>query len=85
MKARTYLERIKKQDAQIDAMIEEIATLDAIAKKTTSVMGGERVQASTSQQKMADTVEKIVELKAKLNASIPMLPIQSSPTAPAFI
>ena len=70
MKARTYLERIKKQDAQIDAMIEEIATLDAIAKKTTSVMGGERVQASTSQQKMADTVEKIVELKAKLNAEI---------------
>lgn len=70
MKAKTYLERIKKQDAQIDALNEEIATLDAIAKKTTSVMGGERVQASTSQQKMADTVEKIVLLKAELNEEI---------------
>lgn len=70
MKAITYLERIKKQDAQIDALIEEIATLDAIAKKTTSVLGDERVQASTSQQKMADTVEKIVILKAELNEQI---------------
>ena len=68
MKARTYLERIKKQDAQIDAMIEEIATLDAISKKTTSVMGGERVQASASQQKMADARDKIIDLKAELNA-----------------
>lgn len=70
MKAKTYLERIKTLDAKIDARIDEIATLDAIAKKTTSVMGGERVQASTSQQKMADTVEKIVILKAELNAEI---------------
>lgn len=70
MKARTYLEKVKKQDAQIDALIEEIATLDAIAKKTTSVMGDERVQASTSQQKMADTVGKIVDLKTELNAEI---------------
>ena len=70
MKARTYLERIKKLDANIDARIDEIATLDAIATKTTSVMGGERVQASTSQQKMADTVNKIVDLKKKMNDEI---------------
>lgn len=70
MEARAYLEAIKEQDAQIDAMIEEIATLDAIAKKTTSVMGGERVKASTSQEKMADTVGKIVDLKAELNAEV---------------
>lgn len=70
MKARTYLERIKKLDANIDARIDEIATLDAIATKTTSVMGGERVQASASQQKMSDTVDKIVDLKQKLNDEI---------------
>lgn len=70
MKARTYLERIKKLDANIDARIDEIATLDAIATKTTSVMGGERVQASASQQKMSDTVEKIIDLKKKLNDEI---------------
>ena len=70
MKARTYLERIKKLNANIDARIDEIATLDAIATKTTSVMGGERVQASASQQKMSDTVEKIIDLKQKLNDEI---------------
>ena len=70
MKARTYLEQIKNLDEKIAARIDEIATLDAIATKTTSVMGGERVQTSASQQKMADTVNKIVELKAKLNDEI---------------
>jgi hypothetical protein len=70
MKAKSYLERIKVLDSKIDARIEEIATLDAIAKKTTSVMGGDRVQASTSQEKMADCVAKIVDLKEELNKEI---------------
>ena len=70
MKAKSYLERIKVLDSKIDARLEEIATLDAIAKKTTSVMGGDRVQASTSQEKMADCVAKIVDLKKELNAEI---------------
>lgn len=69
-KAKAYLEEIKKHDAKIDAMIAEIATLDAIAKKTTSVLGDERVQASTSQQKMADAVDRIADLQAELNAEI---------------
>lgn len=70
MKARTYLERIKKIDAHIDARIDEIATLDALAKRTTSVMGEERVPASSSQDKMADIVGKIVDLKKELNEEI---------------
>lgn len=70
MKARTYLEQIKNLDEKIAARIDEIATLDAIATKTTSVIGGERVQASASQQKMSDTVDKIIDLKQKLNDEI---------------
>lgn len=70
MKARKYLEQIKNLDEKIAARIDEIATLDAIATKTTSVIGGERVQTSASQQKMADTVNKIVDLKQKLNDEI---------------
>lgn len=70
MKAKPYLERIKILDSKIDARLEEIATLDAIAKKTTSVMGGDRVQVSTSQEKMADCVAKIVDLKNELNNEI---------------
>lgn len=63
MKAINYLKRIGCMDAKINTNIEELAHLEALATKTTSVMGGERVQASSSQQKMADCVVKIVELK----------------------
>lgn len=70
MKAKKYLQQIKTIDAKIDSRLDEIATLDAIAKKTTSVMGGERVQASGTQDKMADCVLKIVELKQELNWEI---------------
>lgn len=70
MKAKAYLCEIKKLDNQINADIEEIACLEALAAKTTSVLGGERVQASGSQQKMADCVGKIVDLQYKLTEEI---------------
>jgi len=70
MKAITYLKQIKTMDAKISADIDELAQLEALATKTTSVMGGERVQASGSQQKMADCVVKIVEMQAQINKEI---------------
>ena len=57
-------------DARINSDIENLAALEAMATKTTSVMGGERVQASGSQQKMADCVVKIVDLKDQINKQI---------------
>ena len=57
-------------DAKINADIEELASLEALATKTTSVLGGERVQSSGSQQKMADCVAKIVDMKDRINAEI---------------
>ena len=70
MKARAYLKQIKTMDAKISADIDELAQLEALATKTTSVMGDERVQASGSQQKMADCVVKIVEMKAQITKEI---------------
>lgn len=67
MKAIDYLKKIKSIDAMIIADVEELATLEALATKTTAVMGGERVQSSGSQQKMADCVVKIAELRDKIN------------------
>ena len=66
MKATDYLKKIKSIDAMIIADVEELATLEALATKTTAVMGGERVQSSGSQQKMADCVVKIAELRSKI-------------------
>ena len=70
MKAIEYLEQIEKKDAKINTNIEELAQLEALATKITSVMGGERVQASGSQDKMADCVVKIVNLQTELNRKI---------------
>jgi len=70
MKAKGYLLKIKTMDAKISADIEELAQLEALATKTTSVLGGERVQASGSQQKMADCVAKIIEMKDKIEKEI---------------
>lgn len=66
MKAIDYLKKIKSIDATIVADMEELATLEAMAIKTTAVMGGERVQSSGSQQKMADCVVKIADLKSQI-------------------
>lgn len=70
MKAKNYLMQIKNMDARINTDLEELAALETLATKTTSVIGDERVQSSGSQQKMADAVAKIVELKEKINREI---------------
>ena len=70
MKAKEYLKQIEWMDAKINTRLEEVERLNALATRTTSVMGGERVQSSGSQQKMADSVTRIVELKTEINAEI---------------
>lgn len=70
MKAKNYLMQIKNMDERISADIEELAALEALATKTTSILSDDKVQSSGSQQKMADAVAKIVELKDKINAEI---------------
>lgn len=70
MKAKEYLNEIKKLDNQINADIEELECLEALATKTTSVLGNEKVQSSGSQQKMAECVGKIIEMQYKLNKEI---------------
>ena len=70
MKAKNYLMQIKNMDAKISTDLEELATLEALATKTTSVLGDERVQSSGSQQKMADAVTKIIAMKEKISGEI---------------
>ena len=70
MKAIDYLKQIEVMDAKINSNIEELAQLEALATKTTSVLGGERVQSSGSQDKMAECVVKIADLQTELNKQI---------------
>ena len=70
MKAFDYLNQIKKMDAKINNDIEELESLQTLATKTTSALGGIAVKASGSQQKMADCVVKIMELKKTIDAEV---------------
>lgn len=70
MDAKTYLNRLKQMDARVSAKLEELENLTALATKTTSVMGGERVQSSSTQDKMAECVAKIADLQKDLREDI---------------
>lgn len=70
MKAISYLKQIRIMRSRIYSNMAEIEQLETMATKTTSVLGGERVQSSGSQQKMADCVVKIVDMKHQLEAEI---------------
>ena len=57
-------------DARVTAKLEQLENLTALATKTTSVMGGERVQSSSAQDKMAECVAKIADMQKDLRVEI---------------
>lgn len=66
MNAINYLRKIQKIDALIENTDAEREKWFAMATSITTSYGGEKVQSSGSQQKMADMTEWIVELDRKL-------------------
>ena len=70
MKAKEYLQQLKKLDVMIGNKMIEIDQWKAIASGTTSCSDGERVQASGSQQKMADAVTRYMDIQSELDADI---------------
>lgn len=73
MKAKEYLQQVKKIDKLIENKLIEKEQWFAIATGTTaSSEDGGRVQSSGSQQKMADAVVKIIALQEEINNLIDM-------------
>lgn len=70
MDAYKYLGQLKKIEAMIDNKIKEQDRMHMIAMKTTPSYCSERVQSSTSQQKMADAVDAIVDAEREIAKSI---------------
>lgn len=70
---KSFLKRLEKLDRLIEnKLIEKRQWMD-MATGTTSVMGGERVQSSGSQQKMADAVSRYVDMETEIDACIDKL------------
>lgn len=70
MNAKEFLKQPKMLDLMIKNKQIEIEQWKAIATGVTAQMGGERVQSSGSQQKMADAIDKYVDMEAHLVKTI---------------
>jgi hypothetical protein len=68
--AQEYLNQIRLADVIIQQKLDEIENLQTLATKTTTVLGDDRVQSSSDQQKMAKCVVNMVMLKEELQAEI---------------
>lgn len=73
MEAKEFLGRIKKLDRMIENKGIERQQWLAIALGTTGQLGGERVQSSGNQQKMADAVNHYVDIERELDECIDKL------------
>lgn len=70
MEAKEYLQQVRNADIAIKDKMEELADLEALATKLSGLSDGDKVQASSSQDKMADTVCEIADLKAEIHGEI---------------
>lgn len=70
MKAKEYLEGIKRLDNIINSLIAEYDAIKGMTTKITASSEGDRVQASGSQERMADMVCKMVDCQNSINANI---------------
>lgn len=68
--AKSYLRQVEMLDARIKNKLIERQQWKDIAVGITASVGGDRVQTSGSQQKMADAVIKCVDMEAEINGLI---------------
>lgn len=70
--AKEYLERIKWYDVLIDSKLEELATLNSMVGRITPVMNTTGGGVSGNQDKLGDTIAKIVDLQSEINRDVDM-------------
>ena len=68
--ANSYLQQVEMIDIKISNKLIEQQQWKDIALGITANLGGEKVQASGSQQKMANAIEKCVDMESEINALI---------------
>ncbi len=73
MKAKDFLKSYRKLDEMIENKMYEAKRWEDIALNISPRYGGEKVQSSGSQQKMADAVVKIIEIENEINERIDQL------------
>lgn len=69
-RAKRYLLQIRKLDTLIKNKLIEKEQLLELALSTTAQLGGERVQASSNGHKMADAMDKYIDLEKEIDARV---------------
>ena len=73
MTVKDYLSQARYLDDRINAKIRQVESLSALATSATSALTGMPRNPSKATSKMADIVDKIVDLQAEINADIDTL------------
>ena len=68
--AQIFLKQLKKLDCMINNKMIEKAQWHSIALGTASNSNGERVQSSGSQQRMADAIDKYIDIEREIDSFI---------------
>lgn len=68
--AKEFLQQVRLFDIHINSLLEEKAQMEALALKVTSSWSGERVSGSGNQDKLGDTVAKILDLERKIDMAV---------------
>ena len=73
MTAKEYLSQARYLDARINTKIKQLEALNTLATSATSVLTGMPHSHNKATSKMADIVDKIVDLQAEINRDIDAL------------
>ena len=73
MTAKEYLSQAKYLDMRINSKIQQLSSLNDLAKKCTSALTGMPRNPSGSTSTLADTINKIIDLQREINADIDAL------------
>lgn len=73
MNPKEYLSQIKKYDRLINNKLETIASLRSLVTSVTIELKSDVVQSSGTKDKMANTIDRIVDLEREIDADIDQL------------
>lgn len=73
MTAREYLGQVEKLDLMIENKLREIDQLKALSLSVTSHLTPDKVQSSGTKQKMAEAIERYIDLENEINECIDKL------------
>ena len=73
MDAKAYLSQVRKYDRLINNKLETIASLRSLATSISVELKSDVVQSSGTKDKMANTIDRIVDLEREIDADIDQL------------